>query len=71
MHRLAQSSLALDPHQIELEPIVTTLGKVIEAINEEVDPEEDYLVARALSHLIVSGRVRFINSNVVLENLLD
>ena len=50
-------------------PIVTTLGNLIEAINEEVEPEEDYLVSRAVSHLIDEGRIRFLDPKGGLEIL--
>jgi hypothetical protein len=34
---------------------------LIEATNQEAESEEDYLVAKAVSHLIAARRIRFLN----------
>ena len=61
MQQLAPNTLPSEHGQSEQAPIVTTLGELIEAINEEVEPEEDYLVSRTVSHLIDTGRIRFLD----------
>jgi hypothetical protein len=53
--------------QSESSPIITTLGKLIEALNEEVEPEEDYLVAKVVVHLLDAGKIRFLNSRGEIE----
>ena len=50
-----------EPAQPELATIPTTLGELIEAIEEEVEPEEDRLVAGVVLHLLETGRIRFLN----------
>lgn len=58
-----------EPAQPELATITTTLVQLIEAINEEVEPEEDHLVAEVMLHLLESGRIRFLNPTGELELL--
>jgi hypothetical protein len=55
--------------QPELATITTTLGELIEAINEEVEPEEDHLLDEVVLHLLESGRIRFLNPAGELELL--
>jgi len=69
MQQLAHNTLPSEQGQSEPAPIVTTLGGLIEAINEEVEPEEDCLVSKAVSHLIDAGRIRFLNPKGGLEIL--
>ncbi len=47
--------------------ITTTLGELIGAINEEIEPEEDRLVAQVVLHLLESGRIKFLNPKGELE----
>ena len=69
MLQLAYTIPPSEQDQPEPAPIVTTLGKLIEAINEEVEPEEDYLVSSAVLDLLDTGRIRFLNPKGELEIL--
>jgi hypothetical protein len=42
--------------------ITTTLYDLVEALNAEVDPEDDALVTAAVVHLINANRARFVGS---------
>lgn len=42
--------------------ITTTLYDLVEALNTEVDPEDDALVTAAVVHLINANRARFVGS---------
>ena len=46
--------------------ITTTLYDLVEAINTEVDRDEDCLVAATVMHLINSSRARFVGSHKTL-----
>ena len=61
MEQLAHDFSTLEPAQPELATIKTTLGELIGAINEEVEPEEDHLVAEAVLHMLETGRIKFLN----------
>jgi hypothetical protein len=39
----------------------TTLYELIEAINEQVQPEEDRLVAGIVLHMLATGQIKFIH----------
>ena len=41
-------------------PIRTTLYELIEAICEEVPPEEDWVVNEVVLHLLRTGQIRFV-----------
>ena len=69
MQQLAHTTLPSEPGHSELATSVTTLGELIGAIDEEVDPEQDYLVAKVVSHLLDTGRIRFLNPKGELEIL--
>jgi hypothetical protein len=71
MLQLAHTTPPSEQDQPDPAPIVTTLRELIEAINEEVEPEEDYLVAEAVSHLLETGRIRVLNPKGELEILLS
>ena len=43
--------------------VQTTLYELIEALNQEVHPEEDWIVADAVMDLFRSGRARFLSLN--------
>jgi hypothetical protein len=58
-----------EPVQSELATITTTLGELIEAIDEEVEPEEDHLVAEVVLQLLETGQIRFLNPRGELELL--
>jgi hypothetical protein len=45
----------------------TTLYDLIEAISEQVAPDEDHLVTATLVHLINSGQVRFMDDPRALQ----
>lgn len=62
MQQLARESSTRDPAQPELATVTTTLGELISAINEEVEPQEDRLRAEIVLHLLETGRVRFLNA---------
>ena len=61
MEQLAHDFSTLEPAQPELATIKTTLGELIGAINEEVELEEDHLVAEAVLHMLETGRIKFPN----------
>jgi len=42
--------------------ITTTLYDLVEALNAEVNPEDDALVTAAVVHLINANRARFVGS---------
>lgn len=46
--------------------ITTTLYDLVKAVNDEVGPDEDRLVAAAVMHLINSNRARFVGSRKTL-----
>ena len=46
--------------------IITSLYGLVEAVNTEVSPEEDDLVAAAVMHLINSHRACFVGSRKTL-----
>ena len=69
MQQLAHESPTREPAQPELATVTTTLGELISTINEEVEPEEDRLVAEVVLHLLETGRIRFLNSRGDLELL--
>lgn len=50
-----------EPAQPEWAAITTTLGELVGAINEEVEFEEDQLVAEVVMHLLATGRIKFLN----------
>jgi hypothetical protein len=51
-----------EPAQPERVTIMSTLGDLIEAIEEEVEPQEDHLVAEVVLHLLETRRIRFLNT---------
>jgi hypothetical protein len=59
----------LEPAQSDLAIISTTLGELIEAIDEVVEPDEDHLVTEVVLHLLDTGRIRFLNPKGELELL--
>ena len=69
MQQLAHNTPLSGHDQSEPAPVVTTLSELIEAINEELEPEEDYLVSKTVLHLINAGRIRFLNPKGELEIL--
>jgi hypothetical protein len=67
MQNIPHAHSRLEPAQPEWVTILTTLGDLIEAIEEEVEPKEDYLVAEVVLHLLETGRIRFLNPMGELE----
>lgn len=61
MLQLAHATPQSEQDQPEPVPVVTTLGKLIETVNEEVEPEEDYLVSSTVLDLLNTCRIRFLN----------
>ena len=57
MQQVARAYSALEQTHSES----TTLRELIEAINEEVPPEKDHLVAQIVLDLLDTGRIKFIN----------
>lgn len=45
----------------EATPIRTTLYELIEAICEEVPPEEDWVVNEVVLHLLKTGQIKFVD----------
>jgi len=56
MQRMAQSFNTMAPERPEIERIETTLWKLVEALNEEVCPDEEHLLPLIVSHMLDSGR---------------
>jgi len=67
MQQLTHNTLLSEHGQSETAHIETTLGELIGAINEEVGPEEDYLVSKTVLHLIEAGGIRFLNPRGCVE----
>lgn len=61
MQQAVQAFQLLDPTNAELTTITTTLRDLIGAIQEEVEPEEDHLIAEVVLDLVDTGRIRFLN----------
>jgi hypothetical protein len=61
MQQLPHAYSRPESTQPELATIKTTLGELIKAISEEVEPEEDHLVAEVILHLLETGRIKFLN----------
>jgi len=61
MQQLAHAFSTLEPAQPELATVSTTLGELIEAVNEEVEPEDDHLVSEVVLHLLEARRIKFQN----------
>lgn len=61
MQQAVQAFQLLDPTNAELTTITTTLRDLIGAIQEEVEPEEDHLIAEVVLDLVETGRIRFLN----------
>jgi len=59
MQNISHMLLRKDTRKLKLVSIRTTLGELIEAINEGVKPEEDNLVPEVVVHLIETGRIKF------------
>jgi hypothetical protein len=58
-----------EPAHPEWVTILTTLGSLIEAIEEELEPQEDHLATEVVLHLLETGRIRFLNATGELELL--
>ena len=63
METLDQMVRTSKPDQTERGMVQTTLYELIEALNQEVHPEEDWIVADAVMDLFKSGRARFLSLN--------
>ena len=61
MEALAHDLYTKETIHTELSVIETTWSDLIRAINEEVEPEEDWLVAEVVLDLINKGRIRFLD----------
>jgi len=53
---MAQSFNTRAPERPEIERNETTLWKLVEALNEEVCPDEEHLLPLIVSHMLDSGR---------------
>lgn len=60
MNMSAQSLLEVEQAYPESTIIRTTLYELIEAISEEVEKGEEELIPKIVSHVLDSGKVRFI-----------
>jgi hypothetical protein len=55
----AYESRNLSPHTIR-----TTLYKLVEAINEELEPGEDWMISATLVDLASTGRLRYLGESL-------
>jgi hypothetical protein len=62
MQQLDRESSTRELAQPEFATVTTTLGELISTINEEVEPQEDRLVAEIVLHLLETRRIRFLNT---------
>ncbi len=58
MRQAVEAFSAAGPEDQVLGPVTATLYELIEAINEEVQPEEGGLVAATVLHLANAGKIR-------------
>ena len=59
MQNISHMPLGLETPELKFVTIRTTLGGLIEAIGEGMEPEEDNLVPEIVMHLIETGRIKF------------
>ena len=59
MQSMAQTFPISNPAQSSLTTFKTTLYELIEAIAEEIKPEEERLVTETVLHLFETGKVKF------------
>ena len=50
-----------------ISPIRTTLYDLIEAVQDEVEPNEERMIADVVMHLLATGQVRFIRDFNVFD----
>lgn len=62
MEAMAQSFDTVEQASPELTTDKTTMYELIEAISDQVQPEEDRLVVEAVLDLIDTGQVKFLGS---------
>ena len=62
MPALAAYPAATPAASLDQASITTTLYDLVEALNAEVNPEDDALVTAAVVHLINANRARFVGS---------
>ena len=55
----------------KLTHINTTLYELIEAISDEVQPEEDKLVSETVLHLLNSNRIRYLDAAPAIKKKSD
>jgi len=65
MQQAAQNIQALPQKNSKYEHITTTLYDLIEAINEELQPEEEDLLGRIVFDLAENQRIKFIKNSLV------
>ncbi len=61
MEATAEDFYMAESARPRLTTIKTTLYELIEAIDEEVEPGEEWLVVKTVSHLLNTGSVTFFN----------
>jgi hypothetical protein len=69
MEQLAEMWMTSELAEPEVTAIETTLYDLVEAINEEVGPEEDHLVSEIVLDLLDRGRIRFLDPKGKVEFL--
>jgi len=57
MQQMEQNFGTMAPERPEFERIETTLWKLVEALNEEVCPDEEHLLPLIVNHMLDSGRL--------------
>ena len=68
MQSMAGSFRAEEPAHPGLTTMKTTVYELIEAVSEEVQPGEDWLVAGTVLHLFETGKPRFLNPSFNAKN---
>ena len=63
MELMNQMVSANKPDQKELPIVQTTLYELIGALNQEVQPEEDWIVTDVVLDLFESGQAKFLSLN--------
>jgi predicted DNA-binding protein len=55
---------AVESRSLSSRTIRTTLYNLVEAINEELEPGEDWMISAALVDLVRTGRLRFLGESL-------
>ena len=65
MEAIAKAFNSLESARPAVTPIKTNLYELIEAIDEEMEPGEEWLVAKTVLHLIDTGNAKFLGTDLI------